>query len=275
MATEIPNSIEINGQEIKFRKIHQDFSTTEPGIRLKNNTRWSRYQGELNNQEWEKMMGYDVNNFEHGRLTFGITRLFIDHINQSDSEIKFNPEEQRLLLLTAIVHDWPEGITKNGDVSYDQKTTQDEAEELTGIEQIITGMFGQENLHLSKQIQNVLDDRNSKLGMAFNAIERIGYLRTGLRGWEKSKITPPEISTNLIWLTNNAILNQVSKLVEYSSIYPPIDSYLQKNKKLISEVFDLMSDSIFEKYNSVEEKGKNITKFNLAKNDWAQYIGKI
>ncbi|MFA6369246.1 MAG: hypothetical protein WCX20_02615 [Candidatus Shapirobacteria bacterium] len=163
---EIPTSIEINGQSLKFRNIHKDFSQTTAGNRLNNNPRYKDFIGELGIKEWQNILGFDVNNLEHGRLTQGITYCFINHINQSDSKIKFNNEEQKLLLLTAVVHDWPEAFTEKGDISYEIKSDNDEKEELALIEKIITEMLGPDSLEISIQIKDILEDKNSKLGMA-------------------------------------------------------------------------------------------------------------
>ena len=270
---EIPVSIEINGQSLRFRDIHKDFSQTAAGNRLNNNPRYKDFIGKLKTEEWQDILGFDVNNLEHGRLTQGITYCFINHINQTDSETKFTIEEQKLLLLTAVVHDWPEGFTVKGDISYERKSEEDEKEELALVEKIITRSLGSDSLEMSNQIKNILEDKHSKLGMAFNAIEKIGYLRTALIAWKKSKNTDHSTSVNLVLLTNNVLLNSFSKIIEYSYIYPPVNSFIKNKKNLISEAFD-MPLSIFDNY-KIEDQPKNIAKFYQAKNEWAQWIGKI
>ena len=265
---EIPNSIEINGQSLRFRNIHKDFSQTTAGNRLNNNPRYKDFLGELGIKEWQNILGFDVNNLEHGRLTQGIVYCFINNINQSDSEIKFTPEEQKLLLLTAVVHDWPEGYTKNGDISYDKKTDNDEKEELALIEKIITKMLGPDSLEISIQVKNILEDKNSKLGMTFNAIEKIGYLRTASIAWRKSKNIDEPVSSNLILLTNNVLLNAIPKTVEYSSVFSPVNDFLQRKSSIISDAFTNMPYSIFDRYETAQAKEKNIIKFDQAKEIW-------
>ena len=271
---EIPISIEINGQSLRFRDVHKDFSQTTAGNRLNNNPRYKDFIGQLGIKDWQNVLGFDVNNLEHGRLTQGIVYCFINNINQSDSEIKFTTEEQKLLLLTAVVHDWPEGFTKKGDISYERKNENDEKEELALIEKIITEMLGPDSLEISIQIKNILEDKNSKLGMTFNAIERIGYLRTALIAWKKSKNTNEATSSNLVLLTNNVFLNTLPKTIEYSSIFSPVKDFLNSKSKLISDAFTNMPPSIFDNY-KIEDQAKNIAKFNQAQNEWNEWIGKF
>jgi len=256
-----------------LHQVHRQFSQTPEGIRLSNNTRFARYQNIVPNNKWQEMLGFDVNNLEHGRFIHGITSLFIKQINQSDSEIKFNPEEQKLLLLTAIVHDWSEGFTKNGDISYDQKTNQQEKEELDVIEQIIPKILGPNSLEIATKIKDILNDKTSKLGMTFNSIERIGYLRTALKAWEKSKITTNETIVNgLYWLTNNVLLNNIPTAINNSSIHPPLKIFLEKNKNLISEAFNKLPNSSFDNYETPQIKQKSLNQYTEAKNKWFVWI---
>jgi hypothetical protein len=267
---EIPTSIKINNRDIKFRAIHKDFSQTKPGNRLANNARWPKYQGKLNNSEWQKMLGFDINNLEHGRLTYGITRSFIKKTNQSESKLNFNQEEQKLLLLTSLVHDWPEGITKCGDVSYDQRTIQHEKEELAVIEKAITDILGPQSSNISKQIKDILENKNSKLGKTFNIIEKIGYVRTGLISWKKSKNTNKNIF-NLNCLTKDVVSIHIPELIKHS-YYPPVSHFLKNKQNIISEIFSNMPTSVFDRYNPIEEKNKNIAKFNKASDNWTKWI---
>jgi hypothetical protein len=270
-SAEITSNTNINPIEFNPRNIHRQFSQTPEGVKLANNTRFSIFQGDLDNNTWQKLLGYDVNNLEHGRLVYETTRLFIKHMNSS-SEF-FNPEEEKLLLLTSIIHDYPEGFTSKGDVNYEVKKEQDEDNELTFINQIIINISGQENLNLSIEIKDILKNKNSKLGQFFNAIEKTGYLRTGLNAWKKSKVTTKPTSSNLVLLTNNVLLNQIPKLIEYASLYPPVNSFLKRKQKIISETFETMPNSIFDKYKP-EDKETYILKFNYTQTRWSDWINK-
>ncbi len=138
--------VQIGKEMMVIRDINRTFSETEIGQRLNENIRWSMFTEGLilKNGEWQKTLGYDVNNLEHGHLTYGIANRFVVGMENSDSEIKFSLEEKRLLLLTAIVHDWGEGMTKAGDVNYNRKTKEDEKKELEALADGLKDSFGVE-----------------------------------------------------------------------------------------------------------------------------------
>ncbi len=277
---EIPTSITIGQKDLSFRSIHKNFGQTEIGKKLNDKTRWERYQvkgddpdNKLPNKEWVDIIGQDANNLSHGLLTCGFSRLFINHIIHSNSQIKLNQEEQEIILFTAISHDWPEGVTKKGDVSFELKTEKDEIEELSLIENIITDFLGHNSLPIARQVKDTLGDPTSKLGKIFNAIEKIGYSQTGLKAWEKRKNFGDLITPKLTLLSNNVLLNNPIKMIEYSSIYPPIDSFLRNRQNIISNGFTNMPDSIFDLYTETPDLPKiNRSKFKDASEQWSDWI---
>jgi len=263
--------IQIGEEMIVIRDIHKTFSETEIGQRLNENIRWSMYVEELNLEkgEWQKTLGYDVNNLEHGQLTYGIANRFVTAMENSNSEIKLSLEEKRLLLLTAIVHDWGEGMTKAGDVNYNRKTKEDERKELEALTDGLKDILGVET---TNQIKEILEDTTTKLGQIFNVIEYIGYMRTGLKAWKKSKeISDLKLAENLVWLNNNVLSNTTPKLIKYSEIYPPVKSFLESKKYIISEGFTNMPANIFNKYQP-DEREKFLTKFQKSKDSWQEWI---
>jgi hypothetical protein len=253
---------------------------------LEENTRYDRYKPEeIYNREWVKLLGADVNNLEHMSLTYGLTRQFIKYNENPPAtwdgpgpeDARFNQQEKEDLLLTATVHDWGEAVV--GDKMYDLKKDSDEEEELEVMQKITQGLYGEEeSAELAGRIKTVLTDvlpnRKSKLGKAFNAIERVGYLRTGLRAWDVSNSLDQdkqELKTGLQWLTNNVLLNQISTLVDYAQSYPAVDAYLKQNADRISSAFDNLPESVFDKYDAHEVAG-NKAKFESAKAKWQEAI---
>ena len=271
MSIETNDGSKVDLSEINPREIHNKFSQTPEGKKLANKTRWSRYQNDLTKNEWQDLLGYDVNNLEHARLTYGITYLFIKNTNNSDSKIKFTPEEEKLLLLTAMIHDYPEGFTKKGDVTYELKTDQDEDGELEFISQIFVNTLGQENISISKEIKDILKNKDTKLGQAFNVVENIGYMRTGLIAWKKSKTTEESVSSNLVWLTSNTLSNIIPKITRQSFEYPPVADFLKRNQSLISDAFNSTPEVIFNKYKP-EDQEKSKLKFNQSFKIWNEWI---
>ncbi len=286
----VPNHFIADGNRVTFRDIHRTFSNTELGQALAKKTRYDRYKPEedkpeeVKNKEWMRLLGADVNNLEHMHLTHNLTRLFI-HYNENPlaswtkpipADAQFNQRESEDLLLTAIVHDWGEAVT--GDKMFDLKKDSDEVEELEIMHEISQDLYGGgENTELLGRIRTVLTDvlpnRSSKLGKAFNAIERIGYLRTGLRAWDLSHTQneeKQELTTGLQWLTNNVLLNQIPALVEYAQLYPAVHAYLTQNSDRISSAFNDLPDSVFDKYK--DEINEKRSSFEQAQKSWQNFI---
>ena len=160
-------------------------------------------------------------------------------------------------------------MTKAGDVNYNRKTKEDEKKELEALADGLKDSFGVET---TNQIKEILENTTTKLGQAFNVIEYVGYLRTGLKAWNKSKkISDLKLAENLVWLSNNVLSNTIPKLIKYSEIYPPVKSFLKSKKNIISEGFTNMPTDIFDKYKP-EEREKFTTKFQASKKDWSDFI---
>ena len=268
---EIPSGIKSGLEKIDFSQIHRDFSQTKYGNILSQNIRWARYKPEnMTNEKWVKLLGADANNLEHLKLTYGTTRAFIKY---SSKETPLTTEEQEDLLLAATVHDWGEAII--GDINYDLKTPQDEIRELEELEKMVKEMYGEKNSQLSSRvdtvINNIINGHNTKLGKMFNAIERIGYLRTALHVWKK---TTGEISTelkrNLDWISCNVLLGSLTQLMEYSKTYPPVALYLKENKEIITDIFNNLPEESFLKYDPKEVEQKK-QKFNTVRQAWQEY----
>ena len=252
----LPKGINTEKGIIPFRQIRHLFETSIYGTVLGNQTRYDRYKPDgLQNSEWERLLGADANNLKHLPLSYGLTRSFISYcINAPDfgdeknsHMINFTSEDTEILLLAAISHDWAEAIV--GDKMFDLKTDKEEKEERTLHKilshEIIDGLESNVLSEIMDEANYVSGDRYSKLGQAFNAIERLGYLRTALRAWEQTKKLNQESDKILInklhWLINNVFLNQIKKLLEYSQIYPPVKLYLKNMEKNISETFNGIS----------------------------------
>ncbi len=266
----------LDKDQITFGEIHYRFSQTPAGKRLDTNVRWSRFQPSyISNPEWVKLIGYDANNLEHGRLTYGLTVWFINHQNQSDLPTKFNSEEQAILKLTALTHDWPEGFTQKGDVNYEAKTSQDEQEELSIITSAVISSIGDsyESTEIAHQVKNCLEDTKSKLGQAFNCIEAIGYLRTALIVWPQSEKTQDhQLSQQFKMLTNNVFYNSIPKLIHYSDQYYPARKFLLDRNQTIIQAFN-MPESSFDGYG--QDKPTKINNFIAARETWNKWISTI
>ncbi|MBP6994150.1 HD domain-containing protein [Candidatus Woesebacteria bacterium] len=270
----IPKSFRPGSQEVGFSDVHTIFKNANYGKKLAHSVRYDQYRpSSMTKEQWTRMLGADVNNLEHMRLTYGLTRQFIRYCNDAPEgqtrELTFSHEEQEDLLLTAIVHDWGEAVV--GDITFDKKTDIDEAEEQTSIQRIISELFPETpdiRTRIHKVVTDVLPNRESKLGKAFNAIERIGYLRTGLNALGSLEEVEEENKDNLRWLTNNVLLNQIPTLLKYSEIYPPIRAFLSMNNVRVSQAFENANqDEVYDKYSEDDREPKKRS-FQAAHEQW-------
>lgn len=282
----IPTGIHTDEGLLRFGALNRIFTETEYGKRLRENIRFERYKpATVGRDTWEHLLGADVNNLRHMRLTYGLTRKFIDteeHPPRSwkkevPIDARFSEREQEDLLLAAIIHDWAEAVV--GDITYELKTTVHEEAERAAFRDILQDIFGTEKTRvLAARIDEVVDavvnDHTTKLGKAFNAIERIGYLRTCLRAWNIHKETTGELRSGLEWLANNVLLGQIIPLVRYAKVYPAVEIFLRENSGTITEAFNNMPENVFENY-AAEARDDRKKHFEEARIQWNIFLNTL
>jgi hypothetical protein len=281
----LPSGVAVETGIRSFESIQEKFSSSPYGPSLAGIIRYDRYRSLLaSKEEWGDWLGADVNGLKHGHLTYMLTRSFLTDCAQPPScwgkkvpsEAQFSFEEQEILLLAGLCHDWGEAIS--GDVSYALKTTADKEAELKAQAEIIGKLFlnDQSQIFLAKlnQAFEITNNCDSKLGRAFNAIERLGYLRTGLLAQKRGKRAETEgkieLSQNLQWLAVDVLINQTPALLKYAAFYPPVLKYLTDMRSLISAAFKEAADSAFENYG--EEKESKKARLEEAKEGWFEFI---
>lgn len=244
----IPSEIHLGSRPYSFREIHTVFTQSRYGEILKKIDRFAPFKPSgVSSQEWRKHLGADVNNLAHLPLSLGLTRQFLDHCDQPrngwkgeiPSESQFSPEEKQLLLFTAITHDW--GEAEIGDIPLPLKTKSDEDKEMLILRKQVKELLGERECDLNcedlaTQVEEVLTHKNEKLGKAFNAIENIGYVRTGLRAYRVFPTVTGELANNLETLGRRVVSIQTPKLIDYSYTYPPVDAFLHGHEANISTI---------------------------------------
>jgi 5'-deoxynucleotidase YfbR-like HD superfamily hydrolase len=162
-----------------------------------------------------------VDNFRHMRLTYKIAQHFLGE-HQKARPTDLSEDEKKILLMTSLVHDWGEAVT--GDISFDLKTEAHEKEEILRFRQILAELLGNRfSETIRNQLVEIAHSRDTKLGAMFNIIERIGYLRTGLKAWSaRSRTTESPLKNAFGWLANNVAGNQIPPLVNSAEKYPPV-----------------------------------------------------
>lgn len=281
MSKESPLTLNIDNQKISIPEIHQLFRQCPAGERLeKKQVRWSRFQpGNINQETWRSptLIGLDANNLEHAQVTVRDTISFIESQNNSDSPIKFNIEEQQLLVLIAETHDWPEGITEKGDIPAPDKTDEDEQKELEVIEGAITHIIGNgpqaQKLALDIRFYLSPKGKETKIGQAFNIIEKIGYFQTAIRSWQKSfqfGQSDPELYTQFQLLTCDVFISNFSTLLENSDTYPRVKTVLKNQKHWIDQAFAI-EQSIIDRHHKQDKIDELKTRFRQSKKDWQKW----
>lgn len=281
----LPSGVAIETGTRTFESLQEKVFSSPYGPSLMGIIRYDRYRSfRASKEEWGDWLGADVNGFKHGHLTHMLTRSFLSDCAQPPSswgkevpnKAQFSFEEQEILLLAGLCHDWGEAIS--GDVSYALKTAADKETELEAQAEIIGKLFpnDQSPIFLAKlnQAFEITNNCDSKLGRAFNAIERLGYLRIGLLAQKRGKQAETEgrieLSQNLRWLAVDVLINQTLALLEYAAFYPPVLKYLTDMRPLISAAFKEASDSAFENYG--EEKEPKKARFEEAKERWFEFL---
>lgn len=252
MQEKAPLKLTLGKKEIPFSEIIKKFSSTEWGEKLRSNIRYTKHKPEkIKNESWNKILGGDINNLDHLVVTKGLTSSFLKGCDNPGKEWEekipeeahFSPEEQQILLLTATVHDWAEAI--KGDISYYEKTEQDNYEEMWELRAMINKILGEilekekkeEIEKLAERVVEILTHTDSKLGKAFNAIERVGYVRTSLRAYNESEKANEKLKVPLKNMACRVMPDQVRVLMDYAKIYPPVSNYIKHHKKIIDKIF--------------------------------------
>lgn len=276
----IPHGIETGLGFLTFDGLHETYSATNYGQKLSGESRFGRYKpADFTTAQWTATVGPDVNNLEHMRVAYRLSRAFIgSHLGvqerQNDITVSnglFNEvSHQENFMLTAVVHDWGEAVT--GDIWWDRKTKADEEEELEILCQMADELMGDipgMGERIRDVCRNILCDKGTKLGRAFNALEHWGYVRSALRAWRVSQDIP-ELSSTLRWMARDVLSNQTQTLINYSKEYPPIDQFLRHNARPIDNLFEIINFQDFSCLGAENEK-QTQERFANAHDQWVGF----
>lgn len=274
-------SLQLANGEITLHEIHQRFAQTEFGQRLQRSVRFERFKPDhVSNDAWQRLLGLDVNNYDHMHITEQLAQHFLQNCRKDPffqgKEPQFTEDDEKYISLTARTHDDIEGFAGFRDISFDLKTAQDEKDELatmTVFMQQAPVLLSDDpedqavlRQHLLK-VPEILGDKTGVLGQAFNAIERLGYMRTGIRAWQVSQHIPDDVTAaHLQWLASNVLGNQTDTLVTYAAKFYGVKEFLRERNQGITEAFDTMPSSVFLYYGDSQQAQRD--KFMNAKNRW-------
>jgi hypothetical protein len=254
--------------------IHYAFAETEEGEKLASRIRYEKYKpAEVSNERWLELFGADVNNLDHMLLTRGLTRSMVRHLKQ-DRPGYLAPREEDVLEVAALIHDRGEASTKKGDVSYSDKTDEDNAEEMVQLAALLDRQHSEDLGGVKSLVTDafeVVRDSETKLGLVFNTVERIGYMRTALRAAEHIKDgTAPDCEEGLRWIVADVFGNQLKVLIRRIPEHPPIRTYFESKTTEIWEAFKVVKNETFANYVPEKQQAKEEA-FEAACREWYQW----
>ena len=231
---------------VSFDEIHELFANSSYGKILRQRVRYGPYKPkELSDEEWIRILGPDVNNLEHLKTSLAVAQDFIHRARDphpewqsKGEEIRFTPGEEKLLCLTAVIHDWGEAVV--GDILWHRKTEKDgekELEILKGlIEELVRYKFTDSLVDKMHLAADIAFGKNEKLSPAFNAIEHIGYGNNTLRMWGEKLNYDGLLSKTLTGLAKQLTTHHYPTWQEYAGTYPASHYWLSRHKKIFQEI---------------------------------------
>ena len=251
--------------------IHRSFAGTELGQKLAGQVRYDRYKpDEVSNERWTELLGADVNNLTHMPLTYGLTRNFIRALQDSQPGFLADGEEQ-LLQTAALIHDWGESVV--GDITYSDKTEDDEAEERRQLDFILDEFSAHDAEEVKSLIKQaaaeIIFSPASRLGHVFNTVERVGYMRTALRAAKHVLDgTAPDCEDGFRWIVADVMGNHPVELIKRVDTYLPVRTYLMNVRVDIAKAFTVVEDQTFRMYPSFEQQRDKVKAFDDAVTDF-------
>lgn len=282
MPAEIPQHSAITTSVDRLR-LHDAYAQSPAGENLSARVRYDAYRPvDTSVKEWQDLLGADVNNLDHMLVTVQVASTFLRMSRMQETPntlAPFSIEDENDLLLAAAIHDWGEGVEGCEDITWRKKSKDDDLREKVAIKEIIkevstsfSGGDRDEELEVRSQLERVVDEivfnNESRLGRAFDAIERVGYLRTAVRSWrEQANVENPDMKDALQWISADVLALHTIPLLSHSQDHFPVLTMLAQNEPYITDAFASMPDSIFEMYDE-DEREKMREKFNTSRSAW-------
>ena len=197
--------------------IHASLGETEYGQTLSDNVRFGRFKpDEIPNQEWIEALGPDVDNYKHMEYTANLAAWYIYEADRLG--VPLSEEDQKLLILTAYVHDFAEAI--DGDVPDPYKDHSDDAKAKEKRSFITVARTVVEDPEALGALVFPVMYGGSPLARDFRAIEIIGYAETAKQA---GKVTGEAYGK----LYDEVLPNSLAMLEEYKDL-KVVNNYLKE-----------------------------------------------
>ncbi|MBD3238062.1 MAG: hypothetical protein GF332_00280 [Candidatus Moranbacteria bacterium] len=280
----IPGKFFDGSDYTSFNQLFNLFLESRHGRNLLEEVRFSRFKpSKLSNQQWEGLLGPEINVSKHHWSLYKLARKFLAEQQQAPTAFKnqtkgelfsYNDMEMEALLLAAIIHNW--GKAAQTQSSFETKIKPTQAQAMNNLRQIVKELFQEADKQIlfgkiSQVIDQVLIKQTGRLSRAFDAIQRLSNFKIGLLAWNKSKQKKiqqdPELDSAFKWLANSVLLNNIPILLEYSKTLFPVFDFLTKKKSRITEIFLEMPTETFKNY-SIDDLEKKMDEFKDAQRQW-------
>lgn len=231
---------------LTFEEIDRRYGESELGMQLVKQVRYDKLKlPETSTDQWCQLLGADVNNYRHLRLTLGLAKSFLRRVDLENLTV----EDLEVLMLTAVTHDWAEAITM--DIDYDKKGQNEETAERDLLAGLLHEFIPEDKRSVNPRAPRVLEtlyDRDSKLWLMFNLVEKIGYIRTGINAYRRSHKAEGEQAEKLNFLGKMTVSNHAHFLLEHSERFPALLDFFRGREYLFEEILGAAQPEDFQRF---------------------------
>lgn len=263
-STSAPQGLGAQPIDKEYLDLYTKFAASDAGKRLAGQPRFSKYRPEhILPGEWVATLGPYADLLRVAEAAYADAKEFLTGLpNEGPNSLDTN--EQHLVLLAAITSPWTK--VDGGDVDYESHNSQDETRERDSYRQIYQKLVGDNEKTLALLVATLFDN-DSKTGRVYSAVKRVGYIKVAAKALEISGDTKdPLLKSHLQWMAAGVLSNQTHKATEYAKLYPPMQSFVSKNRSAISSMFTLIPAEIFTRHGQTENQRREL--YLRAKADW-------
>lgn len=231
---------------LTFEEIDRRYGESELGMELVKRTRFDKLRmPHTSADQWVQLLGADVNNYRHMRLTLGLAKSFLRRLDWENLTV----EDLEVLMLAATTHDWAEAITF--DIDYDKKGQNEEELEKDLLAGLLHEFIPEDKASKAPRAPRVLEtlyERDSKLWLLFNLVEKIGYVRTGINAYRRSHRAQGEQAERLTFMGKMTVANHAHFLLEHSERFPALLGFFHGREHIFEEILEAAQPEDFQRF---------------------------
>jgi hypothetical protein len=257
-----------------YQEVEAVVRDSEYGRKLSLEARYNKYRHpSVSIEDWQKLLGRDVNNLEHMPLTRGIALALIRHSKTHQPEL-LDAEDELVIPIAGSMHDVGEAI--ESDISLSDKTADDDVREALAVDIVTASLYPEGTPPLVEQAKSFIFDHDgeTKRGRIFNSIEHLGYMRTAMNAMDlvQSGRSPEIQIPGLQWLYTDVLTNATRRLITDAERIDAVRAALLHHAPRIDQAFKLVEThlEVFDNYDE-SKRTKKIEDYLLALDAWQQF----